>query len=62
MSARRMPELPTIAEAALPGFSYDGWCGALCAARTPRAIIDKLVRDEIVMRGKVFKAAGSKAQ
>jgi hypothetical protein len=56
------PKCRRFAEAALPGFSYDGRCGALCAARTPRAIIDKLVRDEIVMRGKVFKAAGSKAQ
>jgi tripartite-type tricarboxylate transporter receptor subunit TctC len=90
-----LPELPTIAEAALAGFEYDGWYGIFAPAKTPRAIInklavevarilklqdvaeriagtgavaksstpaefDKLVRDEIVMRRKVFKAAGAR--
>jgi tripartite-type tricarboxylate transporter receptor subunit TctC len=90
-----LPDLPTVAEAALPGFEYDGWYGIFAPGKTPRAIInrmaaevarilklpdvaekilntgavpksstpqefDKLVRDEIVMRRKVFKAAGVK--
>ena len=90
-----LPEVPTAAEAALPGFEYDGWYGIFAPAKTPRAIVhqiatevgrilrladveeriagqgarpkpstpqefDKLVRDEIVMRGKVFKAAGAR--
>ena len=90
-----LPDVPTIAEAALPGFEYDGWYGLVAPARTPRAIVntlsrevgrilqlpdvkeriasqgatprpttpeefDKLVRDEIVMRGKVFKASGAR--
>ena len=91
-----LPDVPTIAEAALPGFEYDGWFGIFVPSRTPRAIVDslsreigrilqlpdvseriastgavprhstpeafdKLVRSEIVMRAKVFKAAGAKA-
>lgn len=90
-----LPDLPTVAEAALPGFEYDGWYGIFAPGKTPRAIIskmsveigrilkladvaekilntgavpksstpqefDKLVREEIVMRRKVFKAAGVK--
>jgi len=92
-----LPDVPTIAEAALPGFEYDGWYGMIAPAKTPRAIIDalskevgrilrladvserivsvgatprpttpeefdKLVRTEIVMRGKIFKAAGTKVE
>ena len=37
-----VPELPTIDEAALPGYEYTGWFGALAPAGTPRAIILKL--------------------
>jgi tripartite-type tricarboxylate transporter receptor subunit TctC len=91
-----LPDVPTIAEAALPGFEYQGWFGVLAPARVPRPVVaklnaelvrimalpdvqeriardgsvaksstpaefDKLVRDEIAMRTKVFKAAGAKA-
>ena len=90
-----LPDVPTIAEAALPGFEYDGWYGIFVPAKTPRAIVnqlatevgrilrlpdvieriasqgakpkpttpeefDQLVREEIVMRGKVFKASGAR--
>ena len=90
-----LPDLPTVAEAALPGFEYDGWYGIFAPAKTPRAIVnkmaaevarilklpdvaekihatgavprsttpqgfDKLVHEEIIMRRKVFKAAGVK--
>ena len=36
------PEMPTIAEAGLPGFSADAVLGLLAPARTPRAIVDML--------------------
>ncbi len=36
------PELPTIAEAGLPGYEVTGWNGLLAPANTPRPIVDKL--------------------
>ena len=44
-SARRSalaPELPTIAEAGLPGFEVSGWYGLLAPASTPPAIINRI--------------------
>jgi tripartite-type tricarboxylate transporter receptor subunit TctC len=44
-SARRaetLPDVPTIAEAGMPGFEYTTWYGLLVPAGTPRAIVDKL--------------------
>jgi tripartite-type tricarboxylate transporter receptor subunit TctC len=44
-AARRLdvaPEIPTIAEAGLPGYEVTGWNGILAPAHTPRPIIDKL--------------------
>jgi tripartite-type tricarboxylate transporter receptor subunit TctC len=92
-----LPDVPTIAEAGLPGFDYQGWFGVLVPARTPQPLIDKLsaeigrivslpelqeriardgstaksstpeefdklIRDEIVTRRKVFRAAGVKPE
>lgn len=37
-----LPDLPTVAEAALPGFAVNPWFGVLAPAGTPAAIIDKL--------------------
>jgi tripartite-type tricarboxylate transporter receptor subunit TctC len=91
-----IPEVPTLAEAALPGFEYQGWFGVIAPARIPRDVMkklnaeivrivalleiqeriardgssaasstpeafDKLIREEIATRTKVFKAAGAKA-
>jgi tripartite-type tricarboxylate transporter receptor subunit TctC len=39
---KAMPDLPTIAEAGLPGFAATGWFSVVVAAGTPRPIIDKL--------------------
>lgn len=44
-SARRFPQapdVPTIAEAGLPGFEVTGWSGLLAPAGTPPAIINRL--------------------
>lgn len=41
------PELPTIAEAALPGYESDNWAGILAPAGTPKFIVER-VRNEIV--------------
>ncbi|MBI3068293.1 MAG: tripartite tricarboxylate transporter substrate binding protein [Betaproteobacteria bacterium] len=40
--ARAAPELPTVAEAGLPGYEFDTWYGLLVPARTPGAIIGKI--------------------
>ncbi len=41
------PDLPTIAEAGVPGFDYDQWYGMLASARTPRPLIN-LINKEMV--------------
>ena len=46
-SAQRLsylPEVPTFAEAGLPGVSVNPWQGILAPAKTPRPVIDKLQR------------------
>ena len=39
------PELPTIAEAGLPGFEANNWNGIVVPAKTPRAIINRLNKE-----------------
>ena len=34
-----LPNVPTLAEAGLPGFEYDQWYGLLLSARTPRPVV-----------------------
>lgn len=41
------PELPTVAEAGVPGFELTSWYGVLAPAKTPKAIVASL-HDEIV--------------
>lgn len=38
------PDMPTVAEAGLPGYFWESWGGMFAPARTPRPIIDKLNR------------------
>jgi tripartite-type tricarboxylate transporter receptor subunit TctC len=47
-TARRvetLPDVPTVAEAALPGFDFASWNGSWMPARTPPAIIARLNRE-----------------
>ena len=37
-----LPDLPTVAEAGVPGFELDQWYGVVTTAKVPPAIIDKL--------------------
>ena len=37
-----MPDVPTIAEAGLPGYEVKAWYGVLVPAATPPAVIDRL--------------------
>jgi tripartite-type tricarboxylate transporter receptor subunit TctC len=40
-----LPEVPTLAEGALPGFNSISWIGLLAPAGTPQAVIDKVSVD-----------------
>lgn len=63
------PDLPTVAETAIPGFEWDQWYGLFAPAKTPRAVVEKLskevgyvlalpdVREKISVRGSVTKAS-----
>lgn len=47
-SAKRvplLPEVPTIAESALPGFETGTWYGVVAPAGTPRPVVEKLNRE-----------------
>ena len=43
--AEALPDLPTIAEAGLPGFEYKGWYGMLAPGKTPRKTVNLLSRE-----------------
>src|SRR5258708_38464868 len=40
-----LPNVPTIAEAGLPGFDYVLWAGLFAPAGTPAETVDKIARD-----------------
>ena len=52
-----MPELPTIAEAGVPGYDVATWWGVLVHARTPKAIVNQLNKEfrTILAIGEVSK-------
>ncbi len=39
------PDVPTVAEAGLPGFDFDLWTGLLASATTPRPLINQLNKE-----------------
>ena len=42
-----VPDLPTIAEAGLPGYEANNWYGLLAPAKTPAAIVERLNREVV---------------
>ena len=66
-----LPDVPTIAEAALPGFDWDQWYGLFAPAKTPRAIVEQLskemvrvlampeIRERLATRGSLAKSSPS---
>lgn len=62
-----LPDVPTIAEVALPGFEFDTWYGVFAPGATPRAVVARIssdivrllsspeVRDRMAVRGAVPK-------
>jgi tripartite-type tricarboxylate transporter receptor subunit TctC len=43
--APQLPDIPTIAEAAVPGYKYESWFGVLAPAGTPPAILAQVSQD-----------------
>ena len=42
-----LPNVPTIAEAGVPGFEYDQWYGLLVAAKTPRPVVNAVSKEVV---------------
>ena len=42
-----LPDLPTVAEAGIPGYAAEAWYGMLVPAGTPKPIIDRLHADSV---------------
>jgi len=40
-----LPDVPTVEEAGLPGYEYDGWFGVIAPVKTPRPLVDKLNKE-----------------
>jgi tripartite-type tricarboxylate transporter receptor subunit TctC len=40
-----LPDVPTVDEAGLPGYEYDGWFGVIAPIKTPRPLVDKLSKE-----------------
>ena len=43
--ARTLPDVPTVAESALPGYEYQAWFGAFAPAGTPRPVVERIGRE-----------------
>lgn len=41
------PDIPTVAEAGVPGFEYDQWYGLLVSAKTPRPLVNALNKEVV---------------
>ncbi|MBM3344601.1 MAG: tripartite tricarboxylate transporter substrate binding protein [Betaproteobacteria bacterium] len=68
-----LPDVPTIAEAALPGYVFDHWYGMFAPSKTPRGVVNQLsqevarilglaeVRDRITVRGAAVRPSTPEA-
>ena len=64
-----LPDVPTIAEAGLPGYVFDHWYGMFTQVKTPRTVVNQLsqeiarilnlpdVKDKITVRGAAIKTS-----
>lgn len=64
-----LPDVPTVAEAGLPGFEFDTWYGLFAPAKTPRHVVRQMsdevlrilnmpdVRERFTLRGAVARAS-----
>jgi len=71
--AQALPEVPTIAEAGLPAFEYQGWYGMLAPGKTPRKLVNLLsaevgkildlpeIKERIASQGAIAKASSPEA-
>jgi tripartite-type tricarboxylate transporter receptor subunit TctC len=51
-----LPDIPTIAEAGVPGYQASIWSGMFAPAKTPRPIIDRLNKDVVqIVQAKDFR-------
>jgi tripartite-type tricarboxylate transporter receptor subunit TctC len=46
-----MPNVPTLAEAGVPGYEFNTWYGILAPAGTPKPVVDRLQRDSVTALG-----------
>src|SRR5207253_351863 len=65
--APALAEVPTVAEAGLPGFEFDTWYGVFAPGATPRTLVNRIsadivrvlnlpeVRERLAVRGAVPK-------
>ena len=68
-----LPDVPTIAEAGLPGYVFDHWYGMFAPAKTPRPVVNQLsqeiarilnlpeVKEKITVRGAAIKPSTPEA-
>jgi tripartite-type tricarboxylate transporter receptor subunit TctC len=66
-----LPELPTVAEAGVPGYEYQAWFGVVAPAATPRGIVERLnqelrriitmpeIRDRMISQGGLEPVGGT---
>jgi tripartite-type tricarboxylate transporter receptor subunit TctC len=40
-----LPDVPTVGEAGVPGYKYEGWFGFLAPAKTPAPVLEKIGRE-----------------
>jgi tripartite-type tricarboxylate transporter receptor subunit TctC len=46
-----LPDVPTVAEAGVPGYAFTGWMGFFAPAKTPHAIIERLHAETVKILG-----------